>query len=611
MRHVASRSLVGRAAEMAVLEAAFAAAGDGEASVVLVGGEAGVGKTRLVAEMAARARAAGALVAVGACVELTAGTAPYLAATDALRDLSRGLGDRAWERIVAGAPPELAALLPGASAAAGAVRADDASRARLFGQVHDLVTDVVARAPLLVILEDVHWADRSTLDLAGFLARALQTERATLVATYRTDEVARRPALRNWLAELGRVDRVQRVELAPFSAGEVTDLLAAILGSAPDPSTAAAIAHRSGGNAFLAEELLAAGGDDETAGLPASVRDVLHARIAALSPVAEEVVRAASAAGARVDDELLAAVLPVPPEDLGAALREAVAHHLLTPDARDGRLSFRHELVREAAYATLLPGERRRLHAACARVLTERPELGGDIPATAAAVAGHWQAAGEARNALGASVRAAEAAEGVHALAEASALYEQALALWARGAGRRGRRRCQPARRARPRCPGGAARRATRSRAVALLDEALDARRPGARAGPHRRAALAPRVVLVGRGQRRPGDVRAPHGRAAPDPRRPAVGRARAGGHRPRVHGDAQRPARRDAHDGRGGGRARPSASATGGWRASRSTSSGAHSACSARATRRSSGCARRSRSRATPAGPRRSGART
>ena len=105
MRHVASRSLVGRAAEMAVLEAAFAAAGDGEASVVLVGGEAGVGKTRLVAEMAARARAAGALVAVGACVELTAGTAPYLAATDALRDLSRGLGDRAWERIVAGAPP--------------------------------------------------------------------------------------------------------------------------------------------------------------------------------------------------------------------------------------------------------------------------------------------------------------------------------------------------------------------------------------------------------------------------------------------------------------------------------------------------------------------------
>ena len=285
--------------------------------------------------------------------------------------------------------------------------------------------------------------------------------------------MARRPALRNWLAELGRVDRVQRVELAPFSAGEVTDLLAAILGSAPDPSTAAAIAHRSGGNAFLAEELLAAGGDDETAGLPASVRDVLHARIAALSPVAEEVVRAASAAGARVDDELLAAVLPVPPEDLGAALREAVAHHLLTPDARDGRLSFRHELVREAAYATLLPGERRRLHAACARVLTERPELGGDIPATAAAVAGHWQAAGEARNALGASVRAAEAAEGVHALAEASALYEQALALWrevpdAEGAAGASRLDVLD-RAAQVELHGGDG-----SRAVALLDEALE-----------------------------------------------------------------------------------------------------------------------------------------
>ena len=160
------------------------------------------------------------------------------------------------------------------------------------------------------------------------------------------------------------------------------------------------------------------------------MRDVLHARIAALSPVAEEVIRAAAAAGTRVDDELLAALIPVPRADLATALRETVAHHLLTPDARDGRLSFRHELLREAAYATLLPGERRRLHAACARLLTERPELGGDIPATAAAVAGHWHAAGEARSALAASVRAAEAAEGVHALAEAAALYERALGLW-------------------------------------------------------------------------------------------------------------------------------------------------------------------------------------
>ena len=202
MRQVASRSLVSRAAEMAVLEAAFAAAGGGDASVVLVGGEAGVGKTRLVAEMAAQAREAGALVAVGACVELTAGTAPISPPP------TRCAISRARSRIARGSASSPARRpswprAPGRCRRARGRRADDGSRSRLFGQVHDLVTEVVARAPLLVILEDVHWADRSTLDLAGFLARAVRAERSMLVATYRTDEVARRPALRGWLAELG------------------------------------------------------------------------------------------------------------------------------------------------------------------------------------------------------------------------------------------------------------------------------------------------------------------------------------------------------------------------------------------------------------------------
>ena len=105
-------------------------------------------------------------------------------------------------------------------------------------------------------------------------------------------------------------------------------------------------------------------------------------------------LRAAAAAGARVDDDLLAELVELPPRELAAALREALAHHLLTTDPRDGRLAFRHELVREAAYAELLPGERRRLHAACARVLEERPELGESPASAAASVARHWDAAG-------------------------------------------------------------------------------------------------------------------------------------------------------------------------------------------------------------------------
>jgi predicted ATPase len=359
--------------------------------MVLVGGEAGVGKTRLVAELAAGAQETGALVATGACVELTAGTAPYLAATEVLRDLARVLPERAWDRLRAGAGAELAPLLPGSGGAPGG-RADDASRARLFGQVHDLLSEAAATAPLMLVLEDIHWADRSTLDLTAFVARALRDERILLVGTFRSDEVPTRPALRGWLAELGRATAVRRLELEPFTEAEVGDLIAAILGTAADPATAAAIAHRSGGNAFLAEELLAAAGEDDPAALPASVRDVLDGRIAVLPPDAQAAVRAAAVAGARVDDELLAELVELP--DLATALREAVAQHVLVTDARDGRLSFRHELAREAAYAGLLPGERRQLHGACARVLTERPALGGEAPAaTSAAIANHWHAA--------------------------------------------------------------------------------------------------------------------------------------------------------------------------------------------------------------------------
>jgi DNA-binding CsgD family transcriptional regulator len=429
MRHLESRSFVGRAVELAVLEEVLAAAAGGQASVVLIGGEAGVGKTRLVAELTTRARDQGTTVVTGACVELTAGTAPYLAITELLRDFARALPDRAWERLRAGAGPELEALMPGARGRDD-VRADNASRARLFGQIHDLVAEAASTTPLVLVLEDVHWADRSTLDLTGFLARTLDDASVALVGTYRADEVPRRPPLRGWLAELARVAAVRRIELAPFSRDEVADLCGAILGAAASPATAAEIARRSGGNAFLAEELLSAAAKGDPSGLPISVRDVLHARIAALTPAGQDAVRAAAVAGALVDDELLAALVPAP--ELADALREAVAHHVLVADPRDGRLSFRHELAREAAYAALLPGERRRLHAACARALTERPELAGDSLAATAAVAGHWDAAGDDRSALAARVRAAVAAEGVHAFAEAAAHYERALDLWER-----------------------------------------------------------------------------------------------------------------------------------------------------------------------------------
>ena len=465
MRHVASRSLVGRAAEMAVLEAAFAAAGGGDASVVLVGGEAGVGKTRLVAEMAADARAAGALVAVGACVELTAGTAPYLAATDALRDLSRALG-----RARVGAHRRRRAArarrrcCPGAPAGRGAVRADDASRARLFGQVHDLVTDVAARAPLLLILEDVHWADRSTLDLAGFLARAVRgrARRAGRAPTAPT-RCARRPALRGWLAELGpRGPRATGWSWSRSARGEVTDLLAAILGTAPDPRTAAAIAHRSGGNAFLAEELLAAASDGDPAACPSSVRDVLRRAHRRAGPgrrggrargVRRRRARRRRAAG-RARCRCRATTSP----------RRCARPWPTTCWARtrDGRLSFRHELVREAAYADAAarraPAAARRVRARAHRAPGAGRRRPGDGRRGRRSLARRRRDAQRARRepARGGGGRGhPRAHRGVGAVRAGARAV-------GRRAGRRARRRHEAPQRARPRGPGRAAGGRTR-----------------------------------------------------------------------------------------------------------------------------------------------------
>jgi AAA ATPase-like protein len=590
------RRFVGRAAELAALEAALAAAGEGRPAVALVGGEAGVGKTRLVAELTDRAAARGALVATGGSVELTAGAAPYLAFTGALRDLGRAVGARAWERMCAGAPPELAGLLPGASDEAGA-RADPAARARLLGQAHDLLAEAASTAPLLLVLEDVHWADRSTLDLAGYLARALRHERVALVATFRSDETARRPALRTWLAELARTGGVQRIELDPFDDAEIAELLAA------DSATAASIARRSGGNAFLAEELYDAGGDEAT--LPASIRDLLAVRIAALPEPAQAVLRAAAAAGARVDDELLGAVVDLPPTELAAALRTAVAHHLLAADGRDGRLAFRHELVREAAYAELLPGERRRLHAACARLLEEWPELGETPASAAASIARHWDAAGDADRALAACLRAAAAAQGVHAPAEALVLYQRALTLWDQVTEPEMSRLDLLERAAETAVHAGEA-----AVALGLLDDAIALADPDA---DHVRAGVL-------HSQRAwyswPAGAAGPstyehHTRALAlipaEP--PSEARARAVtdlAYTDMLDGsmDASRQHAVEAV-------ALARAPARGRSRAWRSTSSAPRAPCWARATRRWSACARPSRSRARPAAPRRSAART
>jgi len=284
----------------------------------------------------------------------------------------------------------------------------------------------------VLVVEDLHWADRSTLDLLAFLVRNLQAG-LLVVLTYRTDELHRRHPLRPFLAELDRSGRAERLEVGRFDRPEVADLLAGIIGTRPDDELVGQIYRRSEGNAFFAEELLAATqpGADNGRSLPPSLENVLLSRVQVLPEDAQATLRLVAAAGGRVGHGLLAAVSELPEADLLAALRAAVAHQVLVPDPATETYAFRHALTQEALYAELLPGERARLHAAFARVLAERSQLAEpDRVAAPARLAYHWVRAHEPARALPAAVEAGLQSEAAYGFADAQRHFELALELW-------------------------------------------------------------------------------------------------------------------------------------------------------------------------------------
>ncbi|WP_410050159.1 ATP-binding protein, partial [Actinomadura sp. CNU-125] len=301
--------------------------------------------------------------------------------------------------------------------------APDLGRQRLFGAALGLLGELGGDRPVLLVLEDLHWADRSTRDLLTFLCRVLQRERVCLVGTYRSDDLHRRHPLRPLVAELRRLPNVTSVQVRPFGRGETAEYLAALAGAAPTAETVERVHRRSEGNPFYAAELHATG---ESAELPAGLADLLLSRVERLSPDARRVVRIAAVAGRRVDDELLRLVSGLAEDTAGEALREVVSHQLLVPDGAG--YSFRHALLREAVYADLLPGERTRLHAAFAELLAD--ERTGGRRGSAAELAYHSLAAHVLPAAFAASVRAAREAGRVGAPAEEFEHYERALELW-------------------------------------------------------------------------------------------------------------------------------------------------------------------------------------
>jgi predicted ATPase len=425
---MASPTFIGRVEELQVLEAARRRAANGEPAVVLVGGEAGVGKTRLVVELTAR-YADRTRVLTGGCVPVGEGALPYAPIIEMLRALLVDLGADAMRGLVGPSWPEVARLLPALGEPDRLGMSDQAAQARLFELLLGLFGRLSEHQPLVLVVEDLHWADRSTRDLLAFLTRNLQRERILLAATYRNDEPGQQQ-LGSYLAELDRGGPVQRLELPRLDQTQTAAQLVGILGASPAAELVDGVFARSEGNPFFTEELLAAvrAGSDE---LPPTLRDLLRGRVQALPEQARQVLRAAAVAGRRVPHRLLASVAGLDEPDLLGALRVVVDNQLLVTRPNKESYQFRHALLREVVDADLLPGERGRLHANYAQSLTDQPELAGATPAVLAGeLAVHWDAAGEPIRALPARIQAGSTAEHIHAFAEAHRHFQRALELW-------------------------------------------------------------------------------------------------------------------------------------------------------------------------------------
>jgi DNA-binding CsgD family transcriptional regulator/tetratricopeptide (TPR) repeat protein len=392
----ASEAFVGRARELGELERALVAAQAGSGTTALVAGDAGIGKTRLAAELANRARDAGFEVLLGRSIDLVGTELPFQPFVEALRQL--------------GQPLRTAGSTPG-------------SQLQVFEDTLARVTHQAATAPVLLVLEDLHWADTSSLDLLVFLAHNLDDRQVLLLATYRADELSSAERMRRLAEGVRRSGSALLLELGPLESEELTTLLTARSDSPLLAALTDTIVARSEGNPFFAEELLAAA-SDQHGELPRGLRDLLLQRVDRLDGRTQSLLQVASAVGRDVGYALLCAVGGLREADVRQSLHHAVEHGVLVADQPTNSFRFRHALLAEAIYTTILPGEREELHA---RIADELARSGAAGPAE---LAPHWATAGRSTEALAASVEAARQAAAVFGLAEALSHLERALALW-------------------------------------------------------------------------------------------------------------------------------------------------------------------------------------
>jgi DNA-binding CsgD family transcriptional regulator/tetratricopeptide (TPR) repeat protein len=423
MEAVPAAPLIGRSAELADLGSLIGVSTSDRPAAVLVGGDAGVGKTRLIAELIGAVTGSGWQASVGHCMDLGDSPLPYLPFTQILGRLSSETPAQA-EALVQRRPALRRLMLASGSGPEESGQLTATDRSKLFEAVAAIFDHLGGSQRLLWVIEDVHWADRSTREMITYLLSHPPANPASLIVTYRLDDLHRRHPLRPVLGEWGRLPGVERFTVPPLDEAGVRGMVRALQRSPLSETDVATIVSRAEGNPFFVEELVGATRDGSRS-LPDDLSDLLLVRVDGLEDTARRVVKAASVAGREVSHRLLAAVADVDDAGLEAALRAAVDAKVIVATSGD-RYSFRHALLSEAVYGDLLPGERVRLHAAYGHALADDPGSG-----TAADLARHARGAGDPVTAARASVLAGDEASTLAAPDEALGQYEAAIGILA------------------------------------------------------------------------------------------------------------------------------------------------------------------------------------
>jgi DNA-binding CsgD family transcriptional regulator/tetratricopeptide (TPR) repeat protein len=461
----ARTGIVGRENELKTLEHSLDEVRAGAFRVVVLSGEAGIGKTRLVDEFSATVPD-GILVVRGQCVDLERDAPPYGPVVSVLRGLVSAVGVDAVREASGPAMNSLTLLLPELATSHEVEVSGTGGAGRLFDSVAALIRALARTSPIVMIVEDVHWADPATLELLRFLALLDRTIPVLLLLTFRTEDASTRSALRTWLPELDRNRVVERIELTRLTRRQARALVRQLSGDKRPSIDFALLYERSDGIPFFIEELLSWQRSHDDDRFPDTLRDILLARYDTVGDETQQVLRMLASGGVEVEHEVLVAVSSIDEQRLERAARDAVRSHILVIDETVYR--FRHALVRDAVHEQLLPGERMRYHTSYAEVLSTQARS----HTAASQIAYHWMAAHNLPRAFASALDAMDAARASYAFSVAARMGERAIDLWQHVPEAE-----SLAARSRPQLMAETAyilRNAGRSdRAIALIDEAI------------------------------------------------------------------------------------------------------------------------------------------